>query len=249
MGAAPSIDAALGMPPQMLVVDDVPMFRELERLFLSRLGCVHTAATAADALDAAGAHRPEVILLDTHLPDRDGGSIVAELRERVGNDVAIIMVTSGRSVEYAEAIAAGADDVLTKPLSRTMLVRAVTRFIGQPSQPRGLPRVEHRIPVETRGEARSATGRILNLSRGGLSIEADWTEPEGSELQVAFDLPGAPQPIESTVRIVWREAADASEGAHRMGVRFTDLDRTTWAELDEFVNERVPWERPPYRRN
>ena len=59
--------------PTILVVDDVPLFRELESLFLARCGRVVTACDAAARPSRVAAReRPAVIVLDAHLPDVSG---------------------------------------------------------------------------------------------------------------------------------------------------------------------------------
>jgi two-component system nitrate/nitrite response regulator NarL len=65
----------------VLIVDDHARFRELARALLEGAGhrVVAEAADGAAALDAAGAHRPEAVLLDVNLPDADGFAVAAEL--------------------------------------------------------------------------------------------------------------------------------------------------------------------------
>jgi uncharacterized protein (TIGR02266 family) len=240
VSAAQRFEPAEEPPARILVVDDVPMFRELEQLFLSRIGEVRTASSAAEALSEALDFQPQVVLLDLHLPDRPGDEIADELRTASPPECAIVFVTSGLASEHARAIAAGAVDVLAKPLSRSTLVQAVSRFLGDTQPPVGLPRVKHVTPVRFHGTECERTGVIRNLSRGGLFIEAEWLPPEGTEMALSFDLPGLPEPIEPTARIVWRQM-DPDLPSMGVGVRFVALDGNASRELDEFVDGRATY--------
>ena len=59
----------------ILVVDDLPMFRDLESVFLSRYGRVLTAANGAEALETVRREQPDVVVLDFHLPDIDSETL------------------------------------------------------------------------------------------------------------------------------------------------------------------------------
>lgn len=65
---------------RVLVVDDEPNILELLTAALRLSGFeVHGAGTAADALRAAAGWRPDIVVLDVTLPDRDGFSVASEL--------------------------------------------------------------------------------------------------------------------------------------------------------------------------
>ena len=65
----------------VLVVDDDPAFREIARRLLGTFGLdiAGEAATAAAAVTAAGTLRPDAVLVDVGLPDRDGVDLAREL--------------------------------------------------------------------------------------------------------------------------------------------------------------------------
>jgi two-component system, OmpR family, KDP operon response regulator KdpE len=97
-------------PATVLVVDDEPAIRRFLKSTLEAQGWA--TVEAADADEAAGAvrhHRPELILLDLDLPDRDGMALLPE--------VAAILVLTSRDDERSKvaALDAGADDYVTKP--------------------------------------------------------------------------------------------------------------------------------------
>ena len=69
------------MPIRVLLIDDDPSFRTLAALVLNGSGfdVIGEAACAADGAAAAERLRPDAILLDVGLPDRDGVLLAAEL--------------------------------------------------------------------------------------------------------------------------------------------------------------------------
>ena len=118
---------------RVLVVDDEPqILRALRINLLARQYRVVTAATGAEALRAAAAEHPDLVILDLGLPDMDGVDVVRSLR--AWTPVPIV-VLSGRmnSAAKVDALDAGADDYVTKPFNVEELlarIRAVSRRVG-----------------------------------------------------------------------------------------------------------------------
>jgi two-component system, OmpR family, KDP operon response regulator KdpE len=120
---------------RVLIVDDEPQILRALRINLTaRQYEVITAADGTQALHAASAERPDLIVLDLGLPDIDGAEVIRKLR--VWSPVPIV-VLSGRagSSDKVDALDAGADDYVTKPFSVDELlarIRAVTRRKNTP---------------------------------------------------------------------------------------------------------------------
>jgi two-component system, OmpR family, KDP operon response regulator KdpE len=114
----------------VLVVDDEPQIVRALRINLRvREYDVHTASSAAQALEVAAKHPPDLVILDLGLPDMDGMEVIHGLR---GWTAAPIIVLSGRAdgTDKVEALDAGADDYVTKPFGMDELLarmRAVSR--------------------------------------------------------------------------------------------------------------------------
>jgi len=118
---------------RVLVVDDEPQILRALRINLkAREYHVDVAATGTEALEIAGRHPPDLVILDLGLPDLDGVEVIAGLR---GWTKAPIIVLSGRadSTDKVEALDAGADDYITKPFGVEELLarmRAALRRTG-----------------------------------------------------------------------------------------------------------------------
>lgn len=101
--------------PKVVVIEDEEQIRRFVRHALQDEGCkVYEAATAAQGLIEAGTRKPDLVILDLGLPDRDGIEVIRDLRG--WSDVPVIIL-SARSEEDDKigALDAGADDYLAKP--------------------------------------------------------------------------------------------------------------------------------------
>jgi DNA-binding NarL/FixJ family response regulator len=88
----------------VLIVDDHLSFRATARAFLEGEGftVVGEAADGASALEAAESLRPDVVLLDVHLPDIDGFEVAAKLRS--GDGPAVVMTSSRDARDYGRLV-------------------------------------------------------------------------------------------------------------------------------------------------
>jgi two-component system, OmpR family, response regulator len=125
-------------------VDDEETIRELLSGSLRFAGFeVMTAASGAEALRAAAASRPDLVLLDVMMPDGDGFDVVRRMRS-CGPYVPVIFLTARGDVgDRVAGLALGGDDYVSKPFSLDevlLRVRAVLRRAGR-AAPAGRLRV------------------------------------------------------------------------------------------------------------
>jgi DNA-binding response OmpR family regulator len=120
------------MPRKVLIVDDEPNI-VLSLQFLMRKGGFETS-TARDgdeALAEVERFRPDLLLLDAMMPNRDGFEVCQKLRASGWTDLKIVMLTAkGREAEVAKGMAVGADAYVTKPFSTRDLVERVNQLLG-----------------------------------------------------------------------------------------------------------------------
>ncbi len=118
------------MSQKVLVVDDEAHIRELVSLYLTQAGFETVEASSGrEALELAHSARPDLVILDLMLPERDGWEVCRELR--MWGDIPVIMLTAkDAGAEKLLGFALGADDYVTKPFEPRELVarvRAVLR--------------------------------------------------------------------------------------------------------------------------
>jgi len=120
---------------RLLVVEDEETILQLLAGSLRFAGFeVMTAASGAEALRAAAASRPDLVLLDVMMPDGDGFEVVRRMRSS-GPNVPVIFLSARDGVrERVAGLALGGDDYVTKPFSLEELlerIRAVLRRTGR----------------------------------------------------------------------------------------------------------------------
>jgi two-component system KDP operon response regulator KdpE len=100
----------------IVVEDDEQIRKFVEKALIGENCNVYTADTVARGLIEAGTRKPDLMIVDLGLPDRDGLELISEVRE--WSNVPII-VLSARTDETDKitALDLGADDYLTKPFS------------------------------------------------------------------------------------------------------------------------------------
>lgn len=112
-------------PAKILIVEDDAHIRRLLRATMQRAG--HAVAEAGDArqgLALLDIEKPDVVLLDLGLPDRDGLELIGPFRQR---STATLIIVSARddSAEKVAALDLGADDYLTKPFDTEELLARI----------------------------------------------------------------------------------------------------------------------------
>jgi CheY-like chemotaxis protein len=82
-------------------------------------------------LELAAQHRPDLILLDLHLPDIDGEEVLRRLRrgERTSHIPVIVLSADATPTQVERLKSRGAEDYLTKPLELAVFVTAVGRAL------------------------------------------------------------------------------------------------------------------------
>jgi len=108
--------------PRVLVCDDEPQILRALRVILRDAGYEAVpAASGEEALDLAAVRPPEAAILDLMLPDLDGVEVTRRLRE--WSEIPILVLSAvGEEDRKVEALAAGADDYVTKPFGPRELV-------------------------------------------------------------------------------------------------------------------------------
>ena len=115
---------------RVLVVDDEATITDLVATALRYEGFdVEVAANGTDALRSAEKFRPDLVVLDVMLPDRDGFAVVKRLRAD-GHHVPVVFLTARDSTEEkVKGLTVGGDDYVTKPFSLEELVARVRSIL------------------------------------------------------------------------------------------------------------------------
>jgi len=122
--------------PIVILVEDEQQIRRFVRSALESENCqVHEADTAQRGLIEASTRKPDLIILDLGLPDRDGVDFIRDLRAWSTLPVLVLSARTDEADKIA-ALDAGADDYLVKPFGTGELlarVRAMLRRLAKPA--------------------------------------------------------------------------------------------------------------------
>ena len=127
--------------PRILVVEDQPNLQAYIVETLSDLGDtveIHTAGDGIEALEkVASAGRPyDLVVCDISMPRMDGALLVREIRmhpQRHIRTLPVILMTAEKDPRVLDgAAAAGANELVTKPIKPATLRQAVTRLLMPP---------------------------------------------------------------------------------------------------------------------
>ena len=112
----------------MLIVDDDPIFREFASILFSSAGALHVAACpdVVTALAALQDARPDLMVLDLNMPDRDGVELIDALQQLEVPPPILIVSGSDTTVRQSAAVLANAYGlrivgVVEKPLTKVKL--------------------------------------------------------------------------------------------------------------------------------
>ncbi len=155
------------MAGKILVVDDDILIRRTLKYRLEREGyAVATAETGEEALTAARQDRPDLVLLDIGLPDKDGLGVARTLSAE--SHVPIIFLTArNQEVDIVVGLELGAEDYITKPFGMRELIariRVALRRVGQaPAAARDEPLTIGDITLDPKGHTVHVRGKRIDL--------------------------------------------------------------------------------------
>jgi DNA-binding response OmpR family regulator len=122
------------MATPILIADDEPNILISLEFLMKREGYdVALARDGQEALDAARAVRPALLLLDVMMPRKTGFEVLQELRaDEALRGLKVLMLTAkGRETDVAKGLALGADAYMTKPFSTRELVDKVRELLAR----------------------------------------------------------------------------------------------------------------------
>ena len=165
---------------RILVVDDEPDILNLLEYNLKRSGFqAILAKDGPEAIEAAKAHKPDLVLLDIMLPDMEGTEVLRRLKSMEATaSIPVIMLTAkGEEVDKIVGFELGAEDYITKPFSPRELILRVKAVLKRTA--------ERPEPVEA---AVSFNELIVDLSRHKVSVSGKPVELSSTEFRLLTEL-------------------------------------------------------------
>ncbi len=170
-------------PVRVLVVDDHPVVTHGVTLLLKSvpdIELVGSASSGREALESAGALRPDVVLLDLRLPDMPATEVIRRLGTVRPQSKVVLFTAYAEHAALAAALEEGVAGCLLKDVSTADLATAIRRAHA------GLPVMDHRINGSPQDQLAEALHRV-GLTRREYEVlrfvAAGHTNPEiGEEL-------------------------------------------------------------------
>ncbi len=143
----------------VLIVDDEPQIRKLLMISLEVAGYkVEQCENAQQAIRLSALIKPDLVLLDLGLPDKDGKEVIGEVRQWSQMPIIVVSVRDSDE-EITAALDRGADDYVTKPFNPVVLLarvnanlrKAATKQAGEPVIANGrihMDLVRHEVTID-----------------------------------------------------------------------------------------------------
>ena len=119
----------MSMKRVLIVEDEESMLEGLAHNFRFEGYEVLTAKTGTEGLKLALKQKPDVILLDIMLPEKDGFTVLKELRQRHRDIPVLVMTARNFEADVLKGFDLGADDYVTKPFGIKELMARVKRLL------------------------------------------------------------------------------------------------------------------------
>jgi len=220
---------------KILLVDDVSLFIQLEKSFLSRdLFEISTARSGKEALRSIKAAIPDLVLLDLYMPDMNGDAVCREIKsDPLTKDVPIVIVSSeGDAQMERKCRLFGCDGFIHKPIRRDLLLGEVEKQLGIKQRRHFRLNTNTACTVHRGNDTHDGT--IRNLSHSGACIETAFAPDLGELMVVIFTLPTANKAMEVKTSAKWiRKHED--DRAFQIGAEFFKLDPKEAESIKRYI--------------
>ena len=121
------------MQKKVLIVEDYKDTRSFMKLLVESYGYMVVEATdGIEAFEEFKKQHPDLVLMDISLPMVDGLTATRAIREINGKEqVPIIAITAFGKIYYKQAIEAGCNDLIDKPVDLDVLEPVLRHYLGQ----------------------------------------------------------------------------------------------------------------------
>lgn len=230
------------MPINVLLVDDVKFFLELEKNYLKNIDCaIYTATNGREALELALKIAPDVIFLDYEMPEMNGLDFLQAFSQNaVFQKSSVVIVSSFVNNDLEQTLlVSGAKEIIKKPFSENHFLTVATRYMNL--EKRKKERISINLPAFFGFEDEMEKGTILDFSEGGLFLAAERLLKQGAYLELKFMLPEENESIKMWCRVAWLNTPKEkkkSKYPDGMGLQFVDVSKEILYKIAKFI-ERV----------
>jgi two-component system, chemotaxis family, chemotaxis protein CheY len=225
------------MSLKILVVDDDPDVLKLIKSVIQSLGYEVLGLTdSRQAADRLLHQKFDGVFLDARMPEMDGLDLVRHIRmSGTNNSVPIVMLTGYDDVETMRAgFRAGITFFMGKP-PEVKQVGNILKLMQDVMlrEKRSYVRLPLRTVVTCRMNEHQFTSASINISEGGMLLEASGGLEPGQKVELRFSVPPIPDVLNPHAAVVRRQPPD------RMAVQFLDLGFEDRKAIQSYIAIRV----------
>lgn len=225
---------------RILVAEPVKLSREVAADLLGCYGyLVEQAASLEQAWDRIRGSRPDAVITAQTFEDGDGLGLCRRLKaDPELRSVPFILLADTSEDDFVrQAVLAGCDDYLAKPLDDHDLVRKIEDLIAG-NERRRFPRISTNLQVSFEDFKGIFFEFTRDISRSGVYIEMSDPLPIGTRLRLYFAVAAHPPGAVLAYGVVVRRDAAGSGRPCGVGVRFLHLDNQSREQLECLLKER-----------
>ncbi|MCL2335372.1 MAG: response regulator [Endomicrobia bacterium] len=114
----------------LVVDDDVSFVESVGEVLKASNFEIAKASGAEQAFEALSLEKPDLILLDVNLPDKNGFDVLRVIRASMDfSRTPVILITGDMTVQIDKVFSEGADDCIIKPVNLDKLVKDINRLL------------------------------------------------------------------------------------------------------------------------
>lgn len=116
---------------RVLVSDDSILMKKRLKNMVETLGCqeVIEASNGQEAIDLYKEHRPDLVFMDIIMPEKTGAQAIEEIKAFDQKAYIVIVSPQGTKNKVKEAIEAGANDFLPKPMKQEQVEKMIKHYM------------------------------------------------------------------------------------------------------------------------
>jgi CheY-like chemotaxis protein/Tfp pilus assembly protein PilZ len=221
---------------RMLSIDDKTLTTDLDRAGYRKMGVlVKAAANFEEAVGYLEAGNIDLIVINMDYARIDAPTITKHFKSHAEYNEIPVVVTSVQTAARVRkaALEAGADLFVEQPLPRQYFIEKLKKLLEQST--RTDERVDFGGNVEFSFANTSDKCPIGDLSSSGILLSTTSEIPDGTEVEVSFDIPGYKKPIQATGVVVRTIRSKDPSRKSGVGVRFQQFQGDSEKRLEKYI--------------
>ncbi len=209
---------------KILIAGNESLSVEIAKLAPLEVGCeVFTSPNGSEAFEIMANKSPDLVFANLDMPSLEGDELCKKIKEKPDfKDVPVVILSpSGKNGAVSRCQDAGCDDILPLPYTKADLIRLVEKYVNIICRRHARHPVSLNVSYSVDGK--TSSGRVLDVSEGGMFMRGDKSLPIGADTQFTVlpndgsDKVGVKGEVVAHVKSKKRFSFDKSHG---MGVRF-----------------------------